>query len=139
MSSAFFAERKKRREEETLTIRISLPMEPGSHRTERRDLSPYTRPQTGNPSTKRFFRTTGIQLAGLLLTVLLSSPLAAREDSAHLVFRKTTGLQKTKVYVVVPDMIAPQVAYVGSPRLAHPEQISDFEKVVILGSNDAEL
>jgi len=47
--------------------------------------------------------------------------------------------ERTKVYVVVPDMIAPQVAYVGSPRLAHPEQISDFEKVVILGSNDAKL
>ena len=32
--------------------------------------------------------------------MLLSSPLAAREDSASLVFRKTAGLQKTKVYVV---------------------------------------
>ena len=83
-----------------LIMRISLPMEPGGHRTEIRDLSPYTRPQTGSRSTKRFFRTTGILLAGLLLTVLLSSPLAAREDSARLVFRKTAGFQKTKVYVV---------------------------------------
>lgn len=81
-------------------MRISLAMEPGGHRTERRDLLPYTRPRPGRCSAKRFFRTTGILLTGLLLTVLLSSPLEAREDSASLVFRKTAGLQKTKVYVV---------------------------------------
>lgn len=96
----FFAGRKKRGKGETLMMQISLPMEPIGHRMERRDLLPYSQPQLGSRSTKRFFRTTGILLAGLLLTVLLSSPLAAREDSASLVFRKTAGIQKTKVYVV---------------------------------------
>jgi hypothetical protein len=42
----------------------------------------------------------GILFACLLPTMLLSSPVAAREDSASLVFRKTAGLQKAKVYVV---------------------------------------
>ena len=34
---------------------------------------------------------------------------------------------KTKVYVVVPDMQKEQPARVKTPRLAHPEQASDFE------------
>jgi hypothetical protein len=36
--------------------------------------------------------------------------------------------EKAKVYVVVPDAGAQPVAFVGSPRLAHPEQAGDFEK-----------
>ena len=39
--------------------------------------------------------------------------------------------EKTKVYVVVPDMEARRRAYIASPRLARPEQANDFEKQVI--------
>ncbi|MBA4423210.1 MAG: hypothetical protein C0390_08950 [Syntrophus sp. (in: bacteria)] len=81
-------------------MRLSLPMEPHGHRTERWDLLPYSPSQTASSTKKRFFRTIGILLAGLFLPVLLSSPLAAREDSARLVLRKTADLQKTKIYVV---------------------------------------
>ncbi len=80
-------------------MRISLPMKQG-HRAERQDVLPYTRSQTGGCFTRRFFRATGILLAGLLLPMLLSSVLAAREDSARLVLRKTAGLPGTKVYMV---------------------------------------
>ena len=38
--------------------------------------------------------------------------------------------ERTKVYVVVPDVEIATGAYVGSPRLAHPEQASDFDKEV---------
>ncbi len=34
--------------------------------------------------------------------------------------------EKTKVYVLVPDIQIEQVAHIASPRLAHPEQASDF-------------
>jgi hypothetical protein len=34
---------------------------------------------------------------------------------------------KTKVYVVVPDIQVEQVAHVFSPRLAHLEQAADFK------------
>jgi len=34
--------------------------------------------------------------------------------------------EKTKVYVVVPDMQVEQIARIFSPRLAHPEQAVDF-------------
>ena len=61
---------------------------------------PQCLPRPGSRSAKRLFRTADIFFAGLLLAVLLPSPVAAREDSASLVFRKTAGLQKTKVYVV---------------------------------------
>lgn len=37
--------------------------------------------------------------------------------------------EKARVYVVIPGM--PSAAYVGSPRLAHPEQAVDFEKEVL--------
>jgi hypothetical protein len=47
--------------------------------------------------------------------------------------------ERAKVYVIVPDAEVPSVAYIGSPRLAHPEQASDFEKVVVEESNDAGL
>lgn len=39
--------------------------------------------------------------------------------------------ERAKVYVVVPDTLTPfPSSYVGSPRLAHPEQAADFEKRV---------
>lgn len=39
--------------------------------------------------------------------------------------------EKAKVYVIVPDAEIPTTAYVGSPRLAHPEQAADFRKEVV--------
>ena len=42
--------------------------------------------------------------------------------------------EKAKVYVVVPGISESgdqRLAHVGSPRLAHPEQASDFIKEVI--------
>ncbi|MEK6303621.1 MAG: hypothetical protein AABO41_23195 [Acidobacteriota bacterium] len=45
--------------------------------------------------------------------------------------------EKTKVYVVIPDLEAANVANVRSPRLAHTEQIGDFEKEVVPEMDDA--
>lgn len=47
--------------------------------------------------------------------------------------------EKAKVYVVIPDVNAPLTAYVGSPRLARPEQAADFRKEVIEENDDAGL
>lgn len=47
--------------------------------------------------------------------------------------------EKAKVYVVVPDVEAPPIAYVGSPRLAHPDQGADFRKEVAEENRDAGL
>jgi hypothetical protein len=47
--------------------------------------------------------------------------------------------ERTKVYVVVPDMQVTPTAYVHSPRLAHPEQAVDFTLEVIESSSDASL
>ena len=47
--------------------------------------------------------------------------------------------ERAKVYVIVPDAKVSSTAYVGSPRLAHPEQASDFEKVVVEEDHDAGL
>lgn len=47
--------------------------------------------------------------------------------------------EKTKVYVVVPEVESRSVAYIGSPRLLHPEQARDFDKQVIEESNDASI
>lgn len=47
--------------------------------------------------------------------------------------------EKAKVYVVVPDVKVPSVAYIGSPRLMHPEQAADFQKEVVEGNQDAGL
>jgi hypothetical protein len=46
---------------------------------------------------------------------------------------------KAKVYVVVPDVEMQPVAYIGSPRLARPEQLADFKKEVVAESHDAGL
>jgi hypothetical protein len=46
---------------------------------------------------------------------------------------------KTKVYVLVPDMQVDQVARIFSPRLAHPEQAADFVMEIVEGSADAGL
>ena len=47
--------------------------------------------------------------------------------------------EKTKVYVVVPDVETHSLAYVSSPRLVHPEQARDFEKQVIEETGDASI
>lgn len=47
--------------------------------------------------------------------------------------------EKARVYVVIPGIEVPSAAYVGSPRLARPEQASDFQKEVIEGDLDAGL
>ena len=41
--------------------------------------------------------------------------------------------EKAKVYVVIPGVETRPVAYVGSPRLVHPEQAADFKKEIIEG------
>jgi hypothetical protein len=47
--------------------------------------------------------------------------------------------ERAKVYVLIPDVEVSPTSYVGSPRLAHPEQIADFQKAVIEESPDAGL
>ena len=39
--------------------------------------------------------------------------------------------ERTKVYVVIPDLDPPMALRLRSPRLAHPEQAKDFEMTVI--------
>ena len=39
--------------------------------------------------------------------------------------------EKTKVYVVIPGVEMRPAAYVGSPRLVHPEQAADFTKEIV--------
>jgi len=46
---------------------------------------------------------------------------------------------KTRVYVVIPGVDAQPAYYVGSPRLAHPEQATDFVKEVTEEHKDASL
>lgn len=39
--------------------------------------------------------------------------------------------EKTRVYVVVPDVEVKKVVHVFSPRLAHPAQAADFVKEIV--------
>ena len=39
--------------------------------------------------------------------------------------------ERTKVYVVIPDVDQPRAMRLMSPRLAHPEQAKDFKMTVI--------
>ena len=47
--------------------------------------------------------------------------------------------ERAKVYVVIPDVEVETVAYIGSPRLVHPEQAADFKKEVIKDIQNADL
>jgi hypothetical protein len=47
--------------------------------------------------------------------------------------------ERTRVYVVIPDFEVQSIAYIGSPRLVHPEQAADFKKEVIEEPSDADL
>lgn len=44
--------------------------------------------------------------------------------------------ENAKVYILIPDSSVPPVSYIGSPRLMHPAQISDFQKEVVEESSD---
>ncbi len=47
--------------------------------------------------------------------------------------------EHTKVYVVVADFESAPQARVYSPRLVHPEQVTDFAKQIVEAPADAEL
>lgn len=47
--------------------------------------------------------------------------------------------ERTKVYVIIPEVEVQTVAYIGSPRLVHPEQAVDFVKEVIEEPSDGDL
>jgi hypothetical protein len=47
--------------------------------------------------------------------------------------------EKAKVYILIPDVSIPLISYVGSPRLAHPEQAPDFQKEVVQEASDSSL
>ena len=55
--------------------------------------------------------------------------------------RLADGVQlpdRTKVYVVVPGLETKTGGQILSPRLKHPEQISDFKKEIVETPPDAE-
>ena len=47
--------------------------------------------------------------------------------------------EKTRVYVLVPDSEPEPQARIHSPRLAHPEQASDFTKQIVKVAGNAKL
>lgn len=47
--------------------------------------------------------------------------------------------ERAKVYVIIPDGEIQGVAYIGSPRLVHPEQAADFTKEVLEEPSDGDL
>lgn len=52
--------------------------------------------------------------------------------------RLKSGVQlpeKTRVFVIVPDIQIERSVRVHSPRLAHPEQAVDFELEIVEGSS----
>ena len=56
--------------------------------------------------------------------------------------RLTTGMhlpERTKVYVVVPEVPAQKTARIYSPRLANPKQADDFKMEVIEEPSNARL
>ena len=46
---------------------------------------------------------------------------------------------RTKVYVVVPGLETKKGGQMLSPRLKHPEQITDFKKEIVEAPPDAEV
>ena len=46
---------------------------------------------------------------------------------------------KTRVYVLVPDVGTQKTLHIPSPRLVHPEQAKDFEMQVIEDTTDADV
>ena len=47
--------------------------------------------------------------------------------------------EKTRVYVLVPDVETQRTLHIRSPRLVHPEQAKDFKMEVIEDANDADV
>jgi hypothetical protein len=47
--------------------------------------------------------------------------------------------EQATVYVLIPNLKAPKMVRIPSPRLAHREQAADFRKEVIEGTSDAGL
>ena len=47
--------------------------------------------------------------------------------------------ERTKVYMVIPDVEVQSIVYIGSPRLVHPEQAADSQKEGIEEPSDADL
>jgi len=45
--------------------------------------------------------------------------------------------EKTRVYVLVPNLETKRTPYIGSPRLVDPEQAKDFEMEVFENTPDA--
>ena len=45
--------------------------------------------------------------------------------------------EKTRVYVIVPNLAVQPISHIATPHLAHPEQAEDFKKEVIEEQNDA--
>jgi hypothetical protein len=46
---------------------------------------------------------------------------------------------KTRVYVLVPDVESHRTPRIASPRLVHPEQAKDFELQIFEDTTDASL
>ena len=46
---------------------------------------------------------------------------------------------KTRVYVLVPDVESQRTPRIASPRLVHPEQAKDFELQIVEDTTDASL
>jgi hypothetical protein len=46
---------------------------------------------------------------------------------------------KTKVYIIVPEIQIEPIARIASPRLVHPEQAADFKLEVIEEASNASL
>jgi hypothetical protein len=68
------------------------------------------------------------------------STFEARVENGRVILPANVRLpEKAKVYVVVPGVEVQPVGYVGSPRLAHPEQAADFVKEVSEEGQNAEL
>ncbi len=47
--------------------------------------------------------------------------------------------EKTKVYIIVPDMQIERIVHIASPRLAHAEQAVDFKLQIVEESSNASL
>lgn len=45
--------------------------------------------------------------------------------------------ERTRVYLIAPDLQIEQVVHISSPRLAHPEKAADFKMEVLEEPDDA--
>jgi len=47
--------------------------------------------------------------------------------------------ERTRVYVIIHDVQIEQIAYIFSPRLAHPEQAADLKMEIVEEPSDASI